>query len=211
MTGYTGKADVRTNQRQSCRERLLRTASDLFYRHGCHTTGIDRILAESGVAKMTLYKHFQSKEELVLAVAERFQENAREALEAHLAGCDESPRDRLLGLFDVLAEWCARPGYYGCMSVNLAVQFPSPDHPIHLAVAEHKRCREGVIRSLAEEAGAANPAALAGELLTVMEGATVLCQVTGQTAYVDHARDAARAVIDRHLPRGGADLGPGVA
>lgn len=188
------KAATRTR-----RDQLLETATDLFYRNGCHTTGIDRILAEAGVAKMTLYKHFRSKEELVLAAAQRFHERLREDFENRVELHNQGPRQKLLAMFDFLADWCLRSDFCGCPSVNLAVQYPDHDDPIHQAVSEHKRVREHYISEIARQAGARDPGQLARELMLLIEGASVLQQVTGRSDFMQASRPAAEILIEHHL------------
>ena len=99
----------------SKRELLVDTAIDLFYRDGFHATGIDKILAESGVAKMTLYKHFKSKDELILAALRKRDEIFRNDFMNAVAARAKAPRDRLLAVFDVLGDWFATRGFSGCI------------------------------------------------------------------------------------------------
>lgn len=181
------------------RDQLLETATELFYRNGCHTTGIDRILAEAGVAKMTLYKHFRSKEELVLAAAQRFHETIRENFQAYVEKGNLEPRQQLLAIFDFMDNWCRKPEFCGCPSINLAVQYPDHSDPIHQAAAEHKRIREDYITAIATQAGARDPAQLARQLMLLIDGATVLRQVTGCPEVVNEARTAAELLVNRQL------------
>lgn len=183
----------------SRRDQLLETAADLFYRNGCHTTGIDRVLAEAGVAKMTLYKHFKSKENLVLAAAERLNERLREEFEEVVERKQLPPRERLVLMLDFLDQWCRREDFCGCPLINLAVQYPDPEHPIHQAVARHKRFRIDYVTELAREAGARDPGGLAAQVVLLIEGATVMVQITRDLALVDQARDAVGGLVDQAL------------
>lgn len=185
------------------RDQLLETATDLFYRHGCHTTGIDRILAEAGVAKMTLYKHFRSKEELVLAAAQHFHQRLREEFEAFVEADDLDARQQLLAIFDFMEGWCRKPDFCGCPSINLAVQYPDHGDPIHQAAAEHKRIRQEYITGIAQRAGAREPGRLARQLMLLIEGGTVLRQVTGVEDAVLEARATAELLIDQAVDGGG--------
>ncbi len=121
------------------RDHLVDTALRLFYRDGFHATGIDKILAESGVAKMTLYKHFKSKDELILAAVRRRDEQIRNWLMRAAERRARAPRDRLLALFDALEEWFRSDDFSGCMFINASAEFGRCDDPIHAAAAEHKR------------------------------------------------------------------------
>ncbi len=181
------------------REQLLETATRLFYRNGCHTTGIDQVLAEAGVAKMTLYKHFQSKENLILAACQRFHEQVRREFEQAVEAAGLSAGQKLEAIFDFMDDWAAREEFWGCPSVNLAVQYPEHDHPIHQAAADHKRFRIEYVAELARSAGVAEPWNLARQVVLLIEGATVLVQVTGDQSLVAEARRAARQLVAEAL------------
>ena len=178
---------------QSRRDHLIDTALGLFNRDGYHATGIDRILAESGVAKMTLYKHFKSKNGLILATLLRRDERwlvwFRGALERH-ARNHQGPGAPLMAVFDALEEWFASKEFYGCMFIKAAAEYPDMDDPIHAAAALHHRNIMAELRQLAERAGTKRPARLAREIMLLIEGAIAVTQVNG--ASVGAAREAAR-------------------
>lgn len=178
------------------RDQLVETALTLFAKQGYHATGIDKILADAGVAKMTLYKHFKSKEELILAVLrlrdERFRNHFMRAVERR----GQSARERILVMFDVLKEWITSDQFHGCMFINACAEFSSQDDPIHTAAAEHKRLIQGYIEELLRSAGTSDSEALALQLCALIEGATVIAQVTGQAAVVGEARTAAEVLFD---------------
>ena len=180
------------------RDLLVETAAKLFARHGFHATGIDRILAEAGVAKMTLYKHFRSKDELILAALRRRDEEFRNWFRRRVEARADTPRARLLAVFDVLAEWFEQPDFAGCTFVTAAAEFHPAEDPIHAAAAEHKRLLLAFLRDLAGEAGARDPETLAQELGLLMEGATALAHVCGEKN-LEAARHAARLLIDEAL------------
>ncbi len=198
-TGTRLLEETMETRASSRRDQLLETAAELFYRNGCHTTGIDRLLAEAGVAKMTLYKHFKSKENLVLAVATRLNDQLREEFEQVAEQRKLSPRGQLLALVDLLQEWCQRPDFCGCPMVNLAVQYPDPKHPIHQAAAENKRFRIDYISDLARRAGAKDPQRLATEIVLLLEGAVVMVQTTGDGALVERAREGIGKLVELEL------------
>jgi AcrR family transcriptional regulator len=171
------------------------TALKLFAEQGYHATGIDKILAESGVAKMTLYKHFKSKEELILAVLrlrdERFRNWFMRAVERRAS----SAKERLLALFDALEEWVGGDEFNGCMFINACAEFACHDDPIHAASAEHKRLILGYVKGLAEAAGASAPDVLAMQLCLLIEGTIALVQVTGRTEVCKEAHGAAAILV----------------
>ncbi|MFQ5984519.1 MAG: TetR/AcrR family transcriptional regulator [Alphaproteobacteria bacterium] len=181
------------------RDHLVDTALKLFYREGFHATGIEKILAESGVAKMTLYKHFKSKDELILAAVRRRDEQIRNWLMRTVERRSPSPRERLLAMFDVLEEWFSGPEFAGCMFINASAEFGKDDDPIHAASAEHKRLVFAYVRELATAAGAKNPEELAEQLILIMEGAMSLAHVTGQASVARQARKAAEILVARAL------------
>ena len=177
------------------RDQLIDTALDLFYRHGFHATGIDKILARSGVAKMTLYKHFKSKDELILAALRRRDENFRNWFMRAVERAASTPRERLLAIFDVLGEWTGGPDFSGCMFINASAEFAEQDNPIHAASAEHKRLVLAYVRELAAAAGATEPAALAEGLMLLLEGAIVMAHVAGQRDAAVQAKRAGAALL----------------
>ncbi len=179
----------------SRRDHLVATASALFNRDGFHATGIDKVLAAAGVAKMTLYNHFKSKDELILAALRRRDETFRNWFLRTLESRAKTPRARLLAVFDVLAEWFAQPDFQGCLFISAAAEYKRLEDPIHAACAEHKRLLLGTLRRLASEAGAAEPEALAQQLNLLVEGATVTAQMSGGTEPARHARAAAETLL----------------
>ncbi len=177
------------------RDQLVDTALKLFYRDGFHATGIDRILAESGVAKMTLYNHFKSKDELILAALrlrdERFRNWFMKAVEQRA----EKPAERLLAVFDVLEEWFRTDEFCGCMFINASAEYASPDDPIHVTSAEHKRLVLKYLRELAPEADSADPDKLGDQIALLLEGAIVLAHLTGRPDVAGEARCAAEILV----------------
>jgi AcrR family transcriptional regulator len=183
------------------RQHLVETALDLFGREGFRATGIDRILAESGVAKMTLYKHFRSKEDLILAALKLRSERFRRWLEDAVARRAATPRARLVALFDVLGEWIAGPDFRGCTFINACAEFGAPDDPLHRAAAEHKRLGLRWIEDTAAAAGAPDPRRLAERLFLLHEGAIVAAQSLGWRAAAETAKAAAEVIIAAELHR----------
>ena len=186
----------------SRRDQLIDTALDLFNRNGYHATGIDRILAQSGVAKMTLYNHFGSKDALIQAALETRDERWRAWFRDAVARRAETPRGRLLAVFDALEEWFARPDFHGCMFIRAAGEYAALDDPIHATAAAHQRLVLAELRDLAAAAGARRPARLAREIMLLALGAMVATQVNGPVEAGQAAKKAAAVLID-------AALGPG--
>lgn len=181
--------------RPSKRDQLVDTALTLFKRHGFHATGIDQVVAEAGVARMTLYNHFKSKDELILAALRRRDETFRNWFTRRLEDLADDPRERLLAQFDVLGEWFNSGDFTGCMFINASAEFADGEDPIHRAAAEHKALVLDYVEGLARAAGAARPKALAAGLFLLAEGAIVAAHVMGRKDAAPAARRAAEALL----------------
>ncbi len=186
----------------SRRDHLVDTALGMFVRDGFHATGIDGILAAAGVAKMTLYNHFKSKDELILAALRLRDERFRAELVKGVEARADKPRGRLLALFGAIDEWINRPDFSGCAFINASAEYGQPDNPIHRAAAEHKRLVRDYIRDIAARAGAPDPDTLADTLDLLLEGAIVTAHVSGHKDAAKTARRAATVLIERALGRG---------
>ncbi|MEU4694412.1 TetR/AcrR family transcriptional regulator [Actinoplanes sp. NPDC023714] len=175
-----------TSPRRSARDRLLDAADELFYAEGVHTVGIDRVIEHAGVAKASLYSTFGSKDELVRAYLQRRHEERRERITRGLERFG-NPRDRLLGVFDVLADTAARPGFRGCAFYNASAERHPSGAVKEGVVKEQADISRAWTRSLfvelAREAGARDPEALAGQLVILYDGALA-------GARLDPGRDA---------------------
>jgi AcrR family transcriptional regulator len=182
------------------RERILRTAERLFYRDGYRAVGVDTLIAESGVAKMTLYRHFPSKDDLIATYLERVNEQLLAWMEGLIAS-HRDPRRALEAVFDGVAKLASSPECLGCAFVGASAEFPELDHPGHRVALEHKRAAVERFRALAAEAGAREPNALAEELLLVMDGAWSAARVFGPGNHGRRAAAAARALIDAQIDR----------
>lgn len=180
--------------RRPARERLLDAAHALFYENGIHTVGIDTVIERAGVAKASLYDCFGSKEGLIQAYLQSRQERRVARITERLSGC-KSPRERVLAMFDQLAEYVAHTPYRGCVFMR--------------AGAEHRH--EGVVKTvcddarqwmldlftrLAKEAGATRPKVLARQLVLLYDGASVSAQMDGGADAAIAARAAAAFMLD---------------
>ena len=177
------------------RDHLIATAVDLFRRHGYHATGIDRIIAEAGVAKMTLYRHFRSKEELILAALRRWDEESRHWLVREIESRESDPAKRLLVLFDVLDEWFDTPEFSGCMFINATAEYPDVDDAVHRVAAEHKRLFRDYLLEQARAADVDRPEKLVDATVLLMEGAIVVAQVSGASGSGARARDIMKTLL----------------
>ena len=184
---------------RSRREELVETALELFQRRGFHATGIDRILAEAGVAKKTLYHHFRSKDELIIAALRLRDERFRNDFMKRVAASTDAPGEALLVIFDVLAGLAKRKEFFGCAFINASAEYGDRASPIHALAAEHKRLVQAYVRELAEGAGVRDPERLARQLCLLMDGAIVTAQVSGDADAARRAREAAEILIREQL------------
>jgi AcrR family transcriptional regulator len=156
------------------RERLVTAAYELFARNGVQAVGVDAIIERSGVARQTLYRHFGSKQELVLAFLERREEVWTYGwLAAEVKRREREPRRRLLAIFDVFDEWFRSPEFEGCSFINVMLEHPEADHPLHRAAAEYLARIRFFLKDLAKDAGIADPASFAREWHILMKGSIV--------------------------------------
>jgi AcrR family transcriptional regulator len=192
-----------TTDRLTARERLLAAANELFYAEGVHTVGIDRVIERAGVAKATLYSTYGSKDELIRAYLVGRYELRRERTMRAVVSHD-SPRERLLSVFDVLAESLAQPNYHGCAFVNASAE-AAPGSPIIEAADDYRAWLRGLLTELAREAGAARPEQLAARLQLVYDGAAVSARMDHDAAAAAASgRAACTALIDAALAEAGA-------
>lgn len=192
--GGTGR---RTQGRPSARERLLGAANELFYSEGVHSVGIDRIIEHAGVAKASLYNTFGNKEGLVGAYLESRHERLSARITRVMSHYD-TPRDRLLSVFDAQAESFADPEFNGCAFVAAASEAP------HRATVERasdgsRAWLRGLFADLAAQAGAADPEALGCQLFLLYDGAHVAVRMDRDRTAAATARAAAAALLDASL------------
>ncbi len=179
----------------SARDRILDTAFRLFYARGIRAVGVDRLIAESGVAKATFYKHFPGKDDLVLAYLDRVDEVWTGQLHAAAEAAGPEPRDQLVGLFDALASACRRDGYRGCGFLNAAAE-SVPGTPVHERTVAHKRHVREWVQGLATDAGADDPAGLARSLTLLLDGGLARGALDADPAVADEARRSAALLVE---------------
>jgi AcrR family transcriptional regulator len=178
------------------RDRILEAAGRLFLRHGFRAVGVDTIIAEAGVAKMTLYAHFPSKDDLIVAYLERADEQFWAWLED--ASVADGLRAKLVAMFDAVGKLADSPQCLGCTFQGTAAEFPDPEHPGHRVALGHKQAVVARLRTLAEDAGLRDPADLAQQLLLLMDGAWVAARMFGPHNPGVQVAAAARALIRAH-------------
>lgn len=184
----------------SARDRILDTAFRLFYARGIRAVGVDLLIAESGVAKATFYKHFPAKDELVLAYLEKVDGIWTGQLRAAAEAAGPDPADQLVGLFDALGTACRRDGYRGCAFINAAAE-AAPGTPVHERTVAHKQAVLAWLRDLTARAGADDPDSLARSLALLLDGGLADGALAADPEAPRAAQQAARALIAAALTR----------
>jgi AcrR family transcriptional regulator len=177
------------------RDRILDTAFRLFYAHGPRGVGVDTVVAESGVAKTTLYKHFPRKDDLVLAYLDKVDQAWFGQLRAAARAAGDDPREQLVGMFDALGTAARRDGYHGCAFINAAAESDSGSD-VHARTVEHKHVVRAWVRDLTQRAGAADPDLLARQLTLLIDGGLAAGVLDAHPATPAAAKAAARVLID---------------
>jgi AcrR family transcriptional regulator len=185
--------------RPTKRDELVRKALAVFYRHGFHATGMDRLVAETGISKTSMYKHFRSKDDLILATLRLRDEEFRNWFTRRIEALAPDARTRLLAIYDVLGEWFDGKGFSSCMFIKASGEYPDASDPIHALAVEHKRLLENYVIGLAAEAGASEPQTLARQLILLAEGAIVTAHLLGTANVAQPARAAAKVLIDNAI------------
>jgi AcrR family transcriptional regulator len=183
-----------TIDRLPARERLLAAADELFYGEGVHTVGIDRVIERAGVAKATLYSSFGSKDGLIREYLLRRHLARKERILTRLATFD-TPRERILGVFEVLGESFALPGFHGCAFVNASAESP-PGSTVEEVSDQARAWIRSLFVELGEAAGAADPDALARQLQMLYDGAAVAARMDRDLDAAAGARATAVQLLD---------------
>ncbi|MEA2274997.1 MAG: hypothetical protein QOI98_3705 [Solirubrobacteraceae bacterium] len=180
----------------SARERILDAAYELFSRNGIRAVGVDRIIAESNVAKMTFYRHFPSKADLVLAFLDaRGKRWARDWLFTEINERASAPRERLLTIFDVLDEWFHSDDYESCALIGTLLEVRDRADAIHQETTRQLDLIRAVVQDLAEQAGAQDPEAASYQLQVLMMGA-IVSATRGDLDAARRAREPAELLMD---------------
>lgn len=179
----------------SARDRILRTSSEMFYREGFRAVGVDRIVAASGVAKMTLYKHFPSKDDLIVAVLEKRHKTFTAWLTAQVSQRIDGGSPPIDAFFGVLKEWASLPDFRGCPFLNACAEFADASHPGRSVTAAYKNRLVEILASIAAQCGSTRPEESANQLLLLVNGAVICAAMMNSLEPLDWAQTAARRLI----------------
>lgn len=192
----------KATERVSARERLLAAASELFYAEGVHTVGVDRIVERAGVAKATLYSLFASKDGLVQAYLLARHDRTRERMTRELAARFETPRDRLLGVFEVQGLSFIEPDFRGCAFIGANAE-TTDGSSLEEVTQSYRSWLRSLFLDLAREAGATDPERLARQLVLVYDGAGISAWMDHNPDTAQQAKSVAAALVDAAVPSGG--------
>ena len=186
-------------ERVPVRQRILDTASEMFYREGIRAVGVDAIIARAGVAKMSLYRNFPSKDALVTAWLEDRNAFFWRRWERAEAMCSGDPRAQLEAILDMVAATASHPKWRGCPFLNTGTEFPEPDHPARAVILANKHAVRERLQALAADARARDPALLAQQLQLLIDGAYSIGQSLGPQGPAKTVASAGRALIAAQL------------
>ena len=182
-------------ERKPVRQRILETASEMFYREGVRAVGIDAIIARSRVAKMSLYRNFPSKDALVAAWLEDRNAFFWRRWDKAEASRPDDPRGQLEAVLDMIAATVSHPRWRGCPFLNTGTEFPEPGHPARTIILANKHAVRERLRSLAAAAKARDPDLLAQQLQLLIDGAYAIGQTLGPQGPAKTVASAGRALI----------------
>ena len=179
------------------RERILDTSYELFSQRGIQAVGVDEVIENAEVAKATLYRHFPSKDDLVIAFLERREERwTRDLVEAGARSRGSTPEEQLLAIFDVFDEWFRREDFEACSFISVLLEM-GPDHPAGKASMRHLENIRSIVRRLAEEAGLRDVGSFAHSWHILMKG-SIVAAAEGDAEAAHRAQSMARLLIDQH-------------
>ncbi|MCA1440388.1 TetR/AcrR family transcriptional regulator [Ensifer sp. IC4062] len=177
------------------RDRILETASTLFYARGVRAVGVDLVVEEAGVAKTSLYRHFGTKDDLVAAFLAREDEDFWGTWDRVAEKHEDDARAELYAHLEWIGERVGRPNYRGCPQINVAAEFPEADHPARKVAAAHKREMRHRLKGIADRLNVDRPDELAGQLALLINGAFVSSQVLEAGEAIPLLRRTANALI----------------
>jgi len=187
------------NGKTAPKDKLFQTAARLFYQHGYRAIGVDTIAAESGIGKMTLYRHYPSKDDLIVAFLRQSNEDFWDYFEKSAQDAPTA-REKLIAFFQALQAYVVSPACYGCPFLNVATEYPETDYAGHQVALEHKQAVRARFNQLAQQAGVRQPKALANALFLLMDGAYMAARMFGSApgSPAANVAEVARQLIDAH-------------
>lgn len=184
---------------ESVRDRILNTARELFYREGARAVGVDTVVAQSGVAKTSLYRWFPSKDALIAAVLEQEAKDRWAGWDATAQRADPDPRAQLRAQMTGIARFCSSSRFRGCSFMNVSVEFPDPAHPARAIALELTQELTRRFRALLDQMNVRDPVELAEQLVLLVDGSFSTAQILGKNGPQKYLVAAADALVDAQL------------
>ena len=176
-------------------DHLLVVATEIFNRSGFHGSGIDQIIAVSGVANTTLYRHFRSKEDLIVAVLRRIDKRHGEAMQQRVESSRYPPEDKLLATFDYLEDWFSTPSFFGCTFISAGNEYSDQSSVVFKQARLHKQAARDYFESLARAGKLKSPKRVAAQIQLLHEGAIVTAHMMGDPAVAREAKACAKRLL----------------
>ena len=178
------------------KQKILQVSTDLFQTRGINSTGVDTIVAVAGTTKMTLYKYFETKEELILAVLQQSHQDFQNWMNEKLGGLGGSPNEKIEKLFEFIEEWVTSPSFTGIAFIKASAEFPNEENRIHQLSSQQSREFRQFITKLAQDANIKDAEGLALQLSILFEGAVQAEQIKRGSGAIKSAKKAAKTLID---------------
>ncbi|NMG05988.1 TetR/AcrR family transcriptional regulator [Brasilonema sp. UFV-L1] len=185
-----------TSNTNNIYDRILETASQLFYQKGIQHVGINEVIAASDVAKRTFYKYFPSKDQLILEVMRYREKQWLKWFHKAVEERGQTAKEKLLAIFDVLGEWYAQPDFRGCPFINAVLEIADANHPAHHVSVSLREAIRTHVMQLAIEAGVRHPEAFSQQYLLLIGGASLMATIEGTPAGANYARHALSILIN---------------
>ncbi|OUR95846.1 TetR family transcriptional regulator [Halobacteriovorax marinus] len=183
----------------SKKEILISGALKVFYENGFHASGMDLIAKEVGISKTSIYKHFRTKEDLILAVLELRDHEFRKWLINFSEKRASTPKEQILAIFDAHDEWFNQKGYKGCMFIKASSEYQSAQDPIHRISAQHKRLILDFVEEKSKWMGASEPRELAEQINLLIEGSIVVAKMLGPQNVIKRAKKTASLLLENSI------------
>lgn len=195
--------------KQAMRERIVEAAAELFYARGIRAVSAEKVIAKVGITKVTFYRYFPAKDDLIVAYLERRAKWERDAV----AGAREAAGGKVSEVFRMVAEGIGiescSPGFRGCPFINAAAEYPDAEHPVRQAVDTHRRWFKRTIEEMLAEIGVIDESTAADQLVMLRDGAMVAGYLGDPQGVARSLYEAGAAVIEKHLAAGGRPAGAG--
>ena len=182
-------------KRAEKREHLIKVASSIFNQYGYHAAGVDKVIEQAGIAKTTLYRHFKTKEDLIVEVLQRVDAEYRERMRISVDNKTEIPKDKILFTFDFLTIWFTNKAFYGCPFTSAAAEYSDKKSPVFQEAKLHKKLMIAYFDELARSAELDNPALIAEQINILHEGAISVAHVAQDYKAAEKAKEVAKKLL----------------